>query len=104
MVKRLDKTAELVWKWFDDKGLSDPVMQTVKMLEEAGEIAHEISRGHYDTPEMVDSLGDTLVTVIGLCHHLDIKPEVALDAAYKEIKDRKGKVIDGSFVKEEENE
>lgn len=98
----LDESAQNVWKWFDEKGLSDPVMQTVKMLEEAGEIAHEISRGHYETHEMVDALGDTLVTIIGLCHHLNISPEEALATAYNEIKNRKGKVIDGSFVKEEE--
>ena len=98
----LDETTARVWGWFTDHNLSDPVMQTVKMLEEAGEIAHEISRGHYDTHEMVDALGDTMVTIIGLCHHLGITPAEALTTAYNEIKDRKGKVIDGSFVKEEE--
>lgn len=90
-----------VWQWFEDRGLHDPVMQMVKVQEEVGELAHEISRGRYDTPEVVDALGDIFVTIIGMCHHLDIEPGYALLTAYHEIKDRKGKVINGSFVKVE---
>ena len=97
----LNDTAIKVWQWFDKHNLHDPVMQMVKVQEEVGELAHEISRAHYDTPEVVDALGDTLVTIIGMCHHLNIEPGYALFTAYNEIKDRKGKVIDGSFVKEE---
>lgn len=97
----LNETVLKVWQWFDKHNLHDPVMQMVKVQEEVGELAHEISRAHYDTPEVVDALGDTLVTIIGMCHHLGIEPGYALFTAYNEIKDRKGKVIDGSFVKEE---
>lgn len=92
-----------VWQWFDDKHLNDPVMQTVKVTEEVGELAHEIARHRYDSPEVIDALGDTLVTIIGVCHHLNISPAVALGEAYDEIKNRKGKVINGSFVKCEDN-
>lgn len=91
-----------VWNWFEERGLNDPVMQMVKVQEEVGELAHEISRARYDTPEVVDALGDILVTVIGMCHHLNIEPGYALTTAYHEIKNRKGKVINGSFVKEEQ--
>lgn len=97
----LNETVLKVWQWFDKHNLHDPVMQMVKVQEEVGELAHEISRAHYDTPEVVDALGDTLVTIIGMCHHLGIEPGYALFTAYNEIKDRKGKVVDGSFVKEE---
>lgn len=92
-----------VWNWFEERGLNDPVMQMVKVQEEVGELAHEISRARYDTPEVVDALGDILVTVIGMCHHLNIEPGYALTTAYHEIKNRKGKVINGSFVKEEQS-
>lgn len=98
MNELVDKT----WQWFEDKGLNDPVMQMVKVQEEVGELAHEIARNHYDTPEVVDAIGDTLVTIIGVCHHLNIEPAYALACAYSEIANRKGKVINGSFVKEEE--
>lgn len=93
-----------VWQWFEDRGLHDPVMQMVKVQEEVGELAHEISRARYDTPEVVDALGDIFVTIIGMCHHLGIEPGYALLTAYHEIKDRKGKVINGSFVKVENPE
>lgn len=99
----MDDLVSKVWDWFDEKKLHDPVMQMVKVQEEVGELAHEISRGHIATPEVVDALGDTFVTVIGMCHHLNIPVEVALSTAYNEIKDRKGTVLHGSFVKEEDN-
>lgn len=97
----INELVDKVWQWFDDKHLDDPVMQTVKVMEEVGELAHEIARHNYDSPEVIDALGDTLVTIIGVCHHLHISPAVALGEAYDEIKSRKGKVINGSFVKEE---
>lgn len=90
-----------VWEWFELKGLSDPVMQMVKVQEEVGELAHEIARGHRQSPEVEDALGDVLVTVIGMCHHLKYHPAKALATAYNEIKNRKGKVVEGSFVKDE---
>lgn len=97
----MNTLTSLTWEWFEQKGLKDPVMQMVKVQEEIGELSHEISRGRYDTPEVIDALGDSLVTLIGMCHHLKIHPAKALSTAYNEIKDRKGKVINNSFVKEE---
>lgn len=85
--------------WFEEKGLHDVNMQALKMFEEAGEICHELTRGHTTSKELVDALGDTLVTIIGLCHHLNVPVEAALSLAWDEIKDRRGKVINGSFVK-----
>ena len=89
--------------WFEEKGLHDVNMQALKMFEEAGEICHELTRGHTISKELVDALGDTLVTIIGLCHHLNVPVEATLSLAWNEIKDRRGKVINGSFVKEEED-
>lgn len=91
----------LVWEWFEHHNLHDPIMQYVKMQEECGELAHELTRGNRKNFEIEDALGDILVTVIGLCHHLGYHPAHVLWDAYYEISKRKGKVIDGSFVKEE---
>lgn len=91
----------LVWEWFERHNLHDPIMQYVKMQEECGELAHELTRGHRKNFEIEDALGDILVTVIGLCHHLGYHPAHVLWDAYYEISKRKGKVIDGSFVKNE---
>ena len=87
--------------WFDEKGLHEPIMQFAKLNEEVGEMAHELTRGHYDTEEMKDSLGDVYVTLVGMAHHLNLDLSECVNMAYHEIRNRKGKVIDGSFVKEE---
>ena len=88
--RTFDELINNVFDWFDEHDLHDPVMQMVKVQEEVGEIAHEISRNHLDSDELVDALGDSFVTLIGMCHHLDIDPTTALLKAYNEIKDRKG--------------
>ena len=90
-----------IYNWFDEKGLHDPVMQVVKHLEEAGEIAHEITRNRLDSDELKDAIGDQFVTLVGIAHHLDFDLSECINMAYQEIRDRKGKVIAGSFVKEE---
>lgn len=46
-------------------------------------------------------MGDVFVTLIILCEQLDIDPVTCLDMAYDKIKDRKGKTINGQFVKED---
>lgn len=89
-----------IYNWFDDKGLHDPVMQFAKLNEEVGEMAHELTRGRKDSEEMKDSLGDVFVTLVGMAHHLDLDLSECINMAYQEIRYRKGKVIDGSFVKE----
>lgn len=86
--------------WGREKGLNDPKAQLNKVIEEVGEIAHEITRNKLDTPELKDAIGDTLVTVIILSDILGIDPMGALDEAYNVIKDRKGKTSNGTFVRE----
>lgn len=75
--------------------------QYAKVIEEAGEIAHELTRNNLQTPELVDAIGDTLVTVIILADILGIDPVEALGKAYNIIKERKGHT-NGNFVKEEQ--
>lgn len=89
-----------VIKWGRDKDLHDPKAQLNKVIEEVGEIAHEITRNKYESDELVDAIGDTLVTVIILSDILGINPEEALNSAYHVIKDRKGATSNGTFVRE----
>ena len=49
-----------------------------------------------------DAIGDTLVTIIVLAHQLDLDVTECLSIAYEEIKNRKGKMVNGTFVKEED--
>ena len=89
-----------VIQWGREKGLNDPKAQLNKVIEEVGEIAHEITRNNYESEELVDAIGDTLVTVIILADILNIDPIGALQDAYQVIKDRKGKTSNGTFVRE----
>lgn len=45
-------------------------------------------------------MGDIFVTLIILCDQLNLDPVDCLGRAYEKIKDRKGKTINGVFVKE----
>ena len=93
--------------WGRDKGLDDPKAQLNKVIEEIGEIAHEITRNNYDLnaidqpDELVDALGDSFVTLLILSDILGVAPLDAMSTALEEIKDRKGKTVNGTFVKAE---
>lgn len=49
-------------------------------------------------------MGDIIVTLVILCEDLGIEPMKCLEAAYNKIKDRKGKTVDGKFIKAEDLE
>lgn len=97
-----DELIEAVMNWGLKHNISNPDRQYAKLNEEVGEIAHELTRDRLYSPEMMDALGDTLVTLIILADILHFDIRECLEAAYSEIKDRNGKTINGSFVKNEE--
>jgi NTP pyrophosphatase (non-canonical NTP hydrolase) len=74
----------------------------MKIQEELGELASAIIKEDID--KEIDSIGDLLVTIIILAYQRNINLKYALNVAYNEIKDRKGQLIGGSFVKETTNE
>ena len=97
-----------VIQWGRDKGLDDPKAQLNKVIEEVGEIAHEITRNHYDLEaleqpdELYDAIGDTLVTIIILADILNMDPMTCLEIAYEAIANRTGETKNGTFVKDED--
>ena len=87
-------------QWFIDRNMqeADPSKQMLKLVEECGELASGIAK---DKPEVIkDSLGDIVVVLIGLSLQLNLDYDECVAFAYNEIKDRKGKLINGVFVKE----
>lgn len=102
--------SELIVKvneWADDRNLkqADPKIQWMRVTEEVGEIRDVLLKPtKFTEPQaaLKDAIGDTLVTIIVLAHQLDLDVTECLDLAYEEIKNRKGKVINGTFVKEED--
>lgn len=91
---------EKIKKWFKDRNLdtADPKSQMLKLMEETGELAEGIAKNRPD--QIKDSIGDIYVVLTGLSIQLGYSIEECIEAAYEEIKDRKGKMIDGVFVKE----
>ena len=54
--------------------------------------------------EIKDALGDCVVVLTILAHQCGFDLEDCTKTAYEVIKNRKGKTINGSFVKEKEEE
>ena len=76
--------------------------QLLKCFEEMNEITREFVRGRYNTPEVIDSLGDSMVTLIILADILGYDIRDCLNEAYTVISKRTGETISGSFVKSED--
>lgn len=90
-----------VIEWAEQKGIldnSDAFSQAEKTAEEVIELMSALH--HDDYHETVDAYGDIMVTLIIGAKLADIDLEKALESAYNVIKNRKGKMIDGKFVKE----
>lgn len=95
-------THDKIIAWAKDRNLIHPDninRQTLKLTEEVGELASAIIKNK--PHEQIDAIGDIQVVLIILSEMLGINYNEALDSAYNTIKDRKGKMINGSFIKEE---
>ena len=97
-----DELIDAVRNWGREKGINNADKQLMKVFEETNEITREFVRGRYDTPEVVDSLGDSVVTLIILADILGYDIRDCLLEAYGVISKRTGKNVDGSFVKSED--
>lgn len=101
-MKTFDELIENITQWADDKGIlsqENAPKQSMKVVEELGETMGALLKSKDE--EIKDGLGDTFVTLIILSKQLGYEPSECLEAAWNEIKDRKGKTQNGIFVKEE---
>ena len=90
--------------WAELKGIlekKDIKAQAMKFGEESGELFGALLRK--DTTKTIDAFGDVLVTLIILSEMVEMDLMFCLEEAYNEIKDRKGKMQDGAFIKEGES-
>ena len=100
-MKDLNKLTSAIKLWSVDRNLhtQDPTKQALKSLEELGEMAKALLKN--DQEELIDAVGDTYVTLVILCQQLGIELSDCVNVAYNEIKDRRGKLVDGTFIKED---
>lgn len=86
-------------QWHHDRNLIDgstDQAQFLKLIEETGELAGNLARGK----DIRDDIGDIIVVLINIAERNNLTIEECLDVAYGDIKDRKGTMIDGVFIKE----
>ena len=98
----MDELINNVKLWAENKNLlkkENTQAQMLKVLEEVGETAGALLKKK--DKEILDGLGDSFVTLIILCYQLGLEPKDCLQAAWDEIKNRKGKTVNGTFIREE---
>ena len=89
--------------WAEARNLLRPEVidrQFMKMVEEVGECAQCIGKGHTDTLRL--EIGDVFVTLAILAFQHDMSLAECANAAYDKIKDRTGKLINNTFVKDDD--
>jgi NTP pyrophosphatase (non-canonical NTP hydrolase) len=94
-------TFDLIRDWADERGLydkGDPKTQALKLVEEVGETCRAILKENKE--DAIDGIGDCVVVLTNLAELLDVSIEDCIDAAYNEIKDRTGKMSNGTFKKD----
>lgn len=103
-----------VLEWADSHDLlheENADKQFMKFIEETFEFKTEMDSftAEFIYRDLVDiredmqlEMGDVFVTLIILCKQLGIDPQRCLELAYEKIKDRKGKTINGCFIKSED--
>jgi len=75
----------------------DNKTQLVKLVEEIGELSKAILENN--STEIEDAIGDSVVVLTNLATLSNLRIEDCINSAYKEIKNREGKIINGTFVK-----
>ena len=91
-----------VIRWSEARGII-PNSTSLAQYKKAQEEMHELQTAICDRDRagIIDGVGDVLVCLINVCALEDLDMTQCLEAAYQEIKDRKGYMnSDGIFVKE----
>ena len=92
---------DLIRDWADERGLyenGDPKTQALKLVEEVGETCRAILKE--DAHEMIDGIGDCVVVLTNLAELIGTPIEECINQAYNEIKNRKGKMVNGTYKKD----
>jgi len=90
---------EKITQWHHDRNLiegSTDKDQFCKLMQEAGELSDSICKGK----DVSDDIGDMIVVLINIAERNKLSISKCLRKAWDDIKDKKGKMVDGVFVKE----
>ena len=98
-----DNRFQLIRDWAGERGLytkGDKKTQFCKLMEEAGELGRAVLKD--DKEEFVDAIGDMVVVLTNMAHLGGTTIEKCIDTAYEVISKRTGKMVNGTFVKDEQ--
>lgn len=87
-------------EWHHDRNLIEGATdkdQVCKLIQEVGELSDNVCKGK----NVSDDIGDIIVVLINIAERNGLTIAECLQQAYGDIKDRKGKMVDGIFIKEE---
>ena len=93
------KREQEIINWGRNKGIlehSDSKTQCLKTVSEVGELADAVAKGE----GIEDHVGDIIVTLMMICKMNDVEIDDCIEVAWQEIKDRKGEMQNGTFVKD----
>lgn len=96
---------QLVIEWAKEKGIyrkENIRNQALKMCSESGEVADAILK--MDNTAIKEEIGDVIVTLVILSNVQGWSLNDCLETAYNKIKNRKGKTINGTFIKQQDND
>ena len=99
--KKPMKMFEKIRQWANERGLYDKgnaTTQYIKLQEEAGELAKALLKN--DQPEVIDAIGDIVVVLTNLAYMRGVHIESCISSAYDVISKRTGKMVNGTFVKD----
>jgi|TARA_B100001093_G_scaffold97585_1_gene89544 NTP pyrophosphatase (non-canonical NTP hydrolase) len=95
----MEELVKKVAQWHHDRNLIEGATdkdQFCKLIQEAGELSDNICKGK----DMSDDIGDMIVVLINIAERNNLTLKECLEKAWDDIKDRKGKMVDGIFIKE----
>ena len=90
-----------VEQWARDRNIiggTEPRDQMLKLTEEMGELSTGLQKGQ--DFYIADAIGDCCVVLCIIAAQRGLSFATCLESAWDEIKDRRGKVVNGVFVKE----
>ena len=88
-------------KWHRDRNLIDGATdkdQLAKLIQEMGELSDNICKGR----DIRDDIGDMIVVLINIAERNDISLTECIKTAWEDIKDRRGAMRDGVFIKQDD--
>ena len=96
---KLEQYESMIKQWHIDRNLIDGATdkdQVCKLIQEVGELSDSVCKGR----DVSDDIGDCIVVLINIAVRNGLTLEQCMAQAYNDIKDRKGRMVDGIFVKE----